>query len=67
VASLRDFSATRVRVDVGDHPTIENGFSILPAIVDVIQTDDGVRVSKTLLRREAEQQQQQRRRRFGSA
>jgi hypothetical protein len=40
-ASLGDFSATRVRVDVGDHPTIENGFSILPAIVDAIQTDDG--------------------------
>ena len=40
-ASLGDFSATRVRVDVGDHPTIENGFAINPTIVDAIQADDG--------------------------
>ena len=40
-ASLRDVSATGVRVDIGDHGAIENGFSILPAIVDAIQADDG--------------------------
>ena len=40
-ASLGDFSATRIGVDVGDHAAIENGFAVLPAIIDAIQADDG--------------------------
>ena len=39
-ASLGLFSAARIRVDVGDHATIENGLAVTPTIVDAIQTDD---------------------------
>src|SRR5260221_2413149 len=40
-ASLGSFSAARIRVDVGNHAAIENGFAVRPTIVDAIQTDDG--------------------------
>ena len=33
-------STAGVRVDIGNHPAIENGFPVRPAIVDAIQTDD---------------------------
>ena len=40
-ASLGDFSPTRIGVNVGYHAAIENGFAVLPAIIDAIQADDG--------------------------
>src|SRR5260370_39580451 len=40
--ALRGFAATRVGVDVGRHAAIEDGLAVGPAIVDAIQTDDGV-------------------------
>jgi hypothetical protein len=40
-APLGDFSTTGVRVDVGDHAAIEDGFAIHPTIVDAIQADNG--------------------------
>ena len=39
-ASLGGFSTAGIGVDVGDHPAIENGFAVNPAIVDPIQADD---------------------------
>jgi len=33
-------STTRIRVDVGDHARLKNGFAVRPAIVDTIETDD---------------------------
>ena len=39
-ASLGGYSTAGVRVDIGNHPAIENGFPVPPAIVDAIQTDD---------------------------
>ena len=39
-ATFRAPSTARVRVDIGNHPAIENGFPVPPAIVDAIQTDD---------------------------
>src|SRR3954467_15216841 len=35
-------SATRIRVDVGDHAAIENGLAVGPAVIDAIQADDTV-------------------------
>src|SRR5450631_3126981 len=40
-ASFGSISATRIRIDVGNHRAVENGFAILAAIVDAIQADDG--------------------------
>jgi len=40
-ASLESFSTAGIRVDIGNHPAIENGFAVSPAIVDAIQADDG--------------------------
>src|SRR5258708_20820000 len=40
-AGFRCFASTRVRVDVGDHAAIEDGFAVGPAIVDPLQADDG--------------------------
>ena len=40
-ASLGDFSPTRIGVNVGYHAAIENGFAVLPAIIDAIQADNG--------------------------
>jgi hypothetical protein len=39
-SSLGLLSTTRIRVDVGDHAAIENGFAVRAAIVDAIETDD---------------------------
>ena len=39
-ASLGGFSTAGIGVDVRDHPAIENGFAVNPAIVDPIQADD---------------------------
>ena len=39
-ASFGASSTAGVRVDIGNHPAIENGFPVPPAIVDAIQTDD---------------------------
>ena len=39
-ASLGASSTAGIRVDIGDHPAIENGFAVNPAIVDAIQADD---------------------------
>lgn len=39
-ASFGLLSTTYIRVDVGDHTAIKNGFAIGPAIIDAIQTDD---------------------------
>ena len=35
------FSGTYIRVDIGNHATIENGFAVYPAIIDAIKTNDG--------------------------
>ena len=40
-ASLESFSTAGICVDIGNHPAIENGFAVSPAIVDAIQADDG--------------------------
>ena len=40
-ASLESFSTAGIRVDIGNHPAIENGFAVSPAIVNAIQADDG--------------------------
>ena len=40
-ASLGGFSTTGIRIDIGNHPAIENGLSVSPTIVDAIQADDG--------------------------
>ena len=40
-ASLGDFSTTRIGVNVRYHAAIENGFAVLPAIIDAIQADNG--------------------------
>ena len=40
-SSLGAFSAARIRIDVGDHAAIENGFAVQPTIIDAIETDDG--------------------------
>ena len=36
-ASLGLFSTTRIRVDVGDHATIENGLAVGRAVVDALR------------------------------
>ena len=40
VASFGASSTAGVRVDIGNHPAIENGFAVPPAIVDAIQAND---------------------------
>src|SRR5208283_3147647 len=40
-ASFGCFSTARIRVDIGNHSTIENGFPVRSAIVDAIQADNG--------------------------
>src|SRR3954447_25173015 len=39
-AALGLGSTTYIRVDVGDHAAIENGFAVGPTVVDAIQADD---------------------------
>ncbi|MGO8844488.1 MAG: hypothetical protein ACLQFI_03925, partial [Methylocella sp.] len=38
-ASFGASSTAGVRVDIGNHPAIENGFAVPPAIVDAIQAN----------------------------
>jgi len=40
-ASLGGFSTAGIRVDIWDHPAIENGFTVSPAIIDAIQAHNG--------------------------
>ena len=40
-AALGGLSRPGIRIDVGDHAAIENGFPILPAIIDTVQADNG--------------------------
>src|ERR1700694_4987223 len=42
-ASFGSFSTARIRVDIGNHVAIENGFAVQPAIVRAIETHDGIR------------------------
>src|SRR4051812_3142156 len=39
-ASFRLLPTTCIRVDIGDHAAIENGFAIGPTVVDAIQADN---------------------------
>ena len=40
-ASLGGFSTAGIRVDIWDHPTIENGFPVGSTIIDAIQAHNG--------------------------
>ena len=40
-ASFGGFSTAGVRVDIGNHPAIENGFAVPSTIIDAIQANDG--------------------------
>ena len=47
-----------VRVDIGNHPAIENGFAVPPAIVDAIQANDSSLKIKANCKGEARHQRQ---------
>jgi hypothetical protein len=57
-ASLGASSTAGVRVDIGNHPAIENGFPVPPAIVDAIQANDSSLKVKTNGKGDARHQRQ---------
>ena len=57
-ASFGASSTAGVRVDIGNHPAIENGFAVPPAIVDAIQAYDRSLKIKANCKGEARHQRQ---------
>jgi hypothetical protein len=57
-ASFGASSTAGVRVDIGNHPAIENGFAVPPAIVDAIQANDSSLKIKANGKGEARHQRQ---------